>query len=141
MHFATDFAIAAHGLLLVAVEFVGVVGEAVASDDVVDFAVEGIANVADVASEVGGKLGEATATNVVWHVAACDLFDFCDEGFTFLFDRVDGADVAGEARFLRRGDGNGGAVVAEQVTGIARQEAGGGEGGDRESLQEAGREV
>lgn len=75
MHFAADFAIAVHGLLLVAIELVGVVCESVAIEDGVDFIVEGVADVADIAFEIAGELCKTAATHVVGHVAACNGFD------------------------------------------------------------------
>lgn len=48
LHFAANFAIAVHCLLLVAVKFISVVGKSVAIEDGVDIIVEGIANAADI---------------------------------------------------------------------------------------------
>lgn len=76
LHFAASFTIAAHSLLLVAVEFVGVVSKSVAVEDGVDFIVKGIADAADIAFEIAGKLCKTAATDVVGHIAACNCFDF-----------------------------------------------------------------
>ena len=76
LHFAADFAIAVHGLLLVAIELVGIVCESVAIEDGVDFIVKGIADAADIAFEIAGKLCKTAATDVVGHIAACNGFDF-----------------------------------------------------------------